>query len=82
MKKSVWQEQYQILYSELKSTRKAANLTQVQLAKKLGKPQSYVSKYESGERNLDFIEVLAVYKACKADPIELINKIFPIITPN
>jgi len=75
MKKSVWQEKYKKLSSELRAIRIAAGYTQVQLAEKLDKPQSYVSKYESGERNLDFIEVLAICEVCEAAPEELIKKI-------
>jgi transcriptional regulator with XRE-family HTH domain len=36
--------------------RKAAGLTQVEVAQRLDKPQSFVSKYEHGERRLDFTE--------------------------
>jgi transcriptional regulator with XRE-family HTH domain len=36
--------------------RRGKGVTQVQLANRLGLPQSYVSKYESGERRLDLIE--------------------------
>ncbi len=48
--------------------RKGAGLTQIQLAKKLAKNQSYVSKYEIGDRNLDYIEVIYVCKACNENP--------------
>lgn len=75
MKKSVWQEKYNVLFTELRNVRKAAGLTQAQLAEKLDKPQSYVSKYESGERNLDFVEVLAVCNVCQYPPQNLINKL-------
>lgn len=40
-----------------------AGLTQVALSQALGKPQSYVSKYEMGERGLDYVEV---YDICEA----------------
>lgn len=40
----------------LKEFRLARNLTQAALAERLGLPQSYVSKYETGERRLDFVE--------------------------
>ena len=46
------------LIAALVRIRKEAELTQQQLAKKLDKPQSYVSKYETGERTLDMIEVI------------------------
>lgn len=75
MKKSVWQEKYQIIAVELKALRERKGLTQVELAEKLGKPQSFVSKYENGERYLDFIEVLSVYQACSASLSELVEKL-------
>ena len=40
----------------MQDARKKAGLTQSQLAERLGKPQSFVSKYESGERRLDVLE--------------------------
>ncbi len=41
----------------LKTARIEANLTQVQVAKKLGHHQSYISKIESGERRIDVVEL-------------------------
>ncbi|SGZ95021.1 hypothetical protein BTHERMOSOX_85 [Bathymodiolus thermophilus thioautotrophic gill symbiont] len=38
-------------------------VTQIQLAMKLQKPQSFVSKYENGDRLIDFVEV---YQICQA----------------
>jgi transcriptional regulator with XRE-family HTH domain len=47
----------------LKEARVAKDLTQADVAKSLGLPQSYVSKYESGERRLDFVETVLVSEA-------------------
>lgn len=47
----------------LRQVRLDANLTQLQLAEKIGQIQSYVSKYENGEQRLDLIELEAVCKA-------------------
>lgn len=47
----------------LKELRLAKDLTQTQLAERLGLPQSYVSKYETGERRLDFVETVFVCEA-------------------
>ena len=44
----------------LKGARKAAGLTQAQVAGRLKKPQSFVTKYENGERRLDVLEFLSV----------------------
>lgn len=51
----------------LVSARKNAGLTQAELAKKLNRPQSYVSKYENGERRLDVVEFLEVTEALNID---------------
>ena len=47
----------------LRKVRADAGLRQEDLAKRLGVPQSFISKYESGERRLDFVEVRSVCKA-------------------
>lgn len=47
----------------LRQVRLDANLTQLQLAEKIGQTQSYVSKYESGEQRLDLLELEAVSEA-------------------
>lgn len=50
--------QYDTFRSLLIQAREACGLTQVEVAQQLGKPQSFVSKYERGERRLDFTEFM------------------------
>jgi transcriptional regulator with XRE-family HTH domain len=45
------------------AARKDANFTQVALAEALGKPQSFVAKYENGERRLDVVEFILVIRS-------------------
>jgi transcriptional regulator with XRE-family HTH domain len=53
--------------------RKAAGLTQQALALRLKKPQSFVAKYEGGERRLDVVEFVAISRVIGADPIKLMT---------
>lgn len=53
--------------------RDRADLTQHQLAKRLGKHQSFVAKYEGGERRIDVLEFLTITRAIGADPIRLLK---------
>lgn len=63
MPRSQHSDRYKLLRQRLFNERKGAGVTQTQLATRLGKPQSFVSKYESGERRLDAIELLDVARA-------------------
>ncbi len=64
MGKNLWTERQERLQSLLRSLRRESGLTQVQLADRLGRPQSYVSKYETGERRLDILELQDICTAC------------------
>ena len=48
---------YRLFLKRLREARQAAGLTQAEVAKKLRRPQSYVSKCESGERRVDVVEL-------------------------
>lgn len=48
---------YKKFLERLRQARKDAKLTQIDVARKFKKPQSFVSKFEAGERRLDFVEV-------------------------
>jgi transcriptional regulator with XRE-family HTH domain len=53
--------------------RKAAGLTQHALARRLKRPQSFVAKYEGGERRVDVVEFIAIARALGADPVKLMT---------
>jgi transcriptional regulator with XRE-family HTH domain len=62
------------LASLLRQVRVDANLTQIQLAEKIGQTQSYVSKYENGEQRLDLIELEAVCEAVGVSLIDFVER--------
>ncbi|WP_236216260.1 helix-turn-helix domain-containing protein [Pseudomonas rhodesiae] len=72
---STYSNSYQLLLTLLLAARKSAGLTQTMLSERLSKPQSFVSKYERGERRLDVIEFLEVCQRLGADPHEMIRSL-------
>lgn len=71
MPKSAFTDAYGEFRAMLVSARERAGLTQAELAQRLGKPQSYISKYETNVRRLDVVEFYAVARALRLDPVEL-----------
>ena len=67
MRKSVHTRAYMVLRERLVSARHAAGLTQQELARKLGRPQSFVAKYEGGERRVDLVELFEIAKVLGVD---------------
>lgn len=68
MAKSIYSNDYLLFCALLAEERLKNNLSQAQLAEKLGKPQSFVAKYENGERRIDIIEFLMIMEAFGSDP--------------
>ena len=75
MTKSVHTRNYRLFLELLIKARKDAGVTQEQLAKRLNRPQSFVSKCENGERRLDVIELLQILHSVGIEPIGFIKKI-------
>jgi transcriptional regulator with XRE-family HTH domain len=73
MSKSIHSPQHVKLRELLVAARKKAGLTQQDVADQLGRPQSFVAKYEGGERRLDVIEFLQVAAVLGADPARLVR---------
>lgn len=57
MKKSIQTKEYAYFVERLVKARKEAGLTQVQVAKKIDRPQSHISNVESGQQRVDIIEL-------------------------
>ena len=74
-KKSSFSSEYKLFCRLLRAARVDAGLAQEAVAKRLNRPQSYVSKYEAGERRLDVIEFLRVARALKIAPEEILKKL-------
>ena len=66
---------YDRLQKALIEARQSANLTQAEVSVRLNKPQSFVSKYESGERRLDIIELLEICSILSVDIHVIIERI-------
>lgn len=75
MPKALYSDASKLLRELLIEARERAEITQSVLAKRLSKPQSFVAKYENGERRLDLIEFLEVAKAIGCDPLRIVRKL-------
>ena len=65
MDKTIFTKEHKDLVNRLVKARKSAKLKQVDVAKKLGRTQSYISKLEAGQRRIDTVqlnELAAIYK--------------------
>jgi transcriptional regulator with XRE-family HTH domain len=67
MEKTIYSNEYKKVISKLKDARLEAGLTQLDVARKIKKHQSYISKIESRERRLDIIELKLLAKLYKKD---------------
>jgi transcriptional regulator with XRE-family HTH domain len=66
--------EYRVLVGMLRDLRRAASLTQHELAERLDKPQSYVSKVERGERLIDPVELRWWCDATGADVVKVVRE--------
>lgn len=74
MDKSIYTPAQQALQQTLRQIRLGAGLRQEDLAARLAKPQSFVSKYESGERRLDLVELHQICAATGVTLLELVKR--------
>lgn len=76
LSKSTFTDRYARFREMLIERRKAQGLTQVELAERLRKPQSFVSKIENGERRIDIVEFHEVLLAMGTDPLKFAQQLF------
>ena len=75
MTASLHTTRYRFLRELLTETRKSQGLSQEALAERLGRLQTFVSKYERGERRLDVVELLDVTEALQLDASKFIRQL-------
>src|ERR1043166_3570183 len=75
VKKATYLAQRKRLLALLRETRTKAGLTQAELASRLHRDQTFVSKYETGERRLDVLELREVCRAIGTDFVMFIRKL-------
>lgn len=73
--KSIFHPDYRLIVDWLASKRQVLGVTQEQLATKLRRPQSFVSKYENCERRLNVVEFLEICRALQINPQEILEKV-------
>jgi len=67
--KALQTRRYRTFLARLREAREGAGLTQLEVARRLGRPQTWVSKCELGERRVDFVELEDWAAAC-GKPLE------------
>jgi len=75
LSKSLYSARWDVLRRILKDLRLAAGLTQVQVARRLGRPQSLVAKIEAGERKLDVCQLIDYVQLLDADPVAVVKRL-------
>ncbi len=76
MEKSVFTQHYAALREKIRTMRKAAGITQRELASRLKTVQTVVARMEQGQRRMDMIEFYWVCRALKNDPKKKANEVF------
>jgi len=67
MKKAIYSKEYKHLVGQIKKARKEVSLDQKEVAKLLGRTQSYISKVESGQVRIDIIQLKEFARIYKKD---------------
>ncbi|RKG35476.1 XRE family transcriptional regulator [Acinetobacter guerrae] len=73
--KTIYRDRYQQMIDILIAERKRAKLTQIEVAQKLNKPQSYIAKIEGRDRKIDILEFIELCETLGIKASSLIKQI-------
>ncbi len=73
--KSLYSDTYHRFLALFRETRISSGLTQQEVARRLGRPQSFISKCESGERRVDVAELIAFCEVVRMDPAAFVRRL-------
>ncbi len=79
MPKSQFSDAYAAFLRVLIDARKEASVSQVELARRVGRDQPFISLIERGVRRVDLIEFFALARGIGADPIDLVAKVQAVL---
>lgn len=69
---------HKVIAQKLMQLRKDRGLLQIDIAQRLHRPQTFVSKVESGHRRVDILELLDILKALEADPHAFVDEVMTL----
>lgn len=81
MANSTHNSDYQLLLGLLRSERERLGVTQTELASRLGNTQTFVSKFERGERRIDAVELVEIAEALGVQPAKLFGQFLDLRGP-
>lgn len=73
--KSLYSERWDLLRQILKESRRSAGLSQMEVARRLERPQSLIAKIEAGERKLDVCQFIDYLEILGADPVQAMRRL-------
>ena len=79
MIKGIYSKENQYFLDLMVQARLKVGVTQAELAKLLDKPQSFVSKYEKGERRQDVVELITICRVLKVDARKIFNRMLRLM---
>jgi transcriptional regulator with XRE-family HTH domain len=75
MPKTLRSREHKVFQTLLRDARREADVTQSDLALRLDRPQSFVAKYENGERRIDVVEFVEIARALRLQPVRFFERI-------
>lgn len=75
MAKTIYRREYHVLVEVMRDARARSRMTQAEVARRLGRPQSAVSSLERGSRRVDVIQFIDYCRAIGAEPVAAFRRV-------